>query len=108
MIKNYANENTPTVSSSWQNLTSEQRIKNLINITKDNEQFLLIEPKRALDNGQIFVELKEAIPAGKRGMLLLDYEEFLKNNLEVGINVWCEPIGDKNSLRNLRGIQLKS
>ena len=24
------------------------------------------------------------------------------------VNVWCEPIGDKNSLRNLRGIQIKA
>ena len=40
---------------------------------------------------------------------LIDKTEFyLKNKIDRSINVWCEPIGDKNSLRNLRGIQIKS
>jgi hypothetical protein len=26
----------------------------------------------------------------------------------LGIIIWCEPIGDKNSLRNLRGIEIIS
>jgi hypothetical protein len=41
-------------------------------------------------------------------MLILDLEEFLKNHLDSGISIWCEPLGDKNSLRNLRGIQIKT
>ena len=34
-------------------------------------------------------------------------EEDLKLNIDKGLTVWCEPLGDKNSLRNLRGIKIK-
>jgi len=89
-------------------MTNEQRIETIIFKSKENILFTVITPKRALENGQVFVELNENISASKRGMLLLDFEEYLKNNIDQGINVWCESLGDKNSLRNLRGIQLKS
>ncbi len=108
MIKNYSQINTPLVLDEWKLLSIEQRLSRLIQLTKDIQQFSIIQPMRALDNGQVFVELKEVIPASQRGMLLLDYEDFIKSKIDNGLNVWCEPIGDKNSLRNLRGIQLKS
>ena len=42
-----------------------------------------------------------------RGTKLLDLEELLKENVDLGITIWLEPLGDKNSLRNLRGIEVK-
>ena len=47
------------------------------------------------------------ISVSKRGLFLLELEEELKRNIDQGLTIWCEPIGDKNSLRNLRGIQMK-
>ena len=41
-----------------------------------------------------------------RGPLLLDLEEKLKKNIDDGITVWFEPVGDKSKLRNLRGITI--
>ena len=51
------------------------------------------------------VELKKELPACERGKILLDLECHL-----CGINpllrVWHVALGDKNSLRNLRGISI--
>ena len=38
---------------------------------------------------------------------LLNLEERLKNNIDKGLTVWFEPVGDKSKLRNLRGIKIK-
>ena len=57
---------------------------------------------------RVFIELNKAVPANERGTLLLDFEKILNENIDEGLNVWCEPIGDKSSLRNLRGIEIKS
>ena len=37
----------------------------------------------------------------------LNLEERLKNNIDKGLTVWFEPVGDKSKLRNLRGIKIK-
>ena len=38
--------------------------------------------------------------------MLLELEEKLKNELDEGITIWLEPVGDKSKLRNLRGINI--
>jgi hypothetical protein len=38
----------------------------------------------------------------------LDLEELFKKSVDQGITVWGEALGDKNSLRNLRGIEVKT
>jgi hypothetical protein len=47
-----------------------------------------------------YVSLVGAIGVSKRGSLLLDLDQFLMEREDRGINVWCEPIGNRNSLRN--------
>ena len=42
-----------------------------------------------------------------REMRLKKLEQKLKSNIDVGITIWCEPVGDKSKLRNLRGIKFK-
>ena len=51
------------------------------------------------------VRLLKALPPRDRGSLLLDLEDELCK-LDANIRVWHTPLGDKNSLRNLRGVQL--
>ena len=63
------------------------------------------EAVQAPNNGQIVLKIERAIPANERGLLLLELEERLKSSVDKGITVWCEPIGDKSKLRNLRGIK---
>jgi hypothetical protein len=62
----------------------------------------------AKEDGQIIVNLTEPLSAGKRGQLLLDLEAFLKESIDPSLAVWLEPLGDRNSLRNLRGIEVKA
>ena len=62
----------------------------------------------AKQDGQIIVTLEKPMPASKRGPLLLDFEVFLKEAIDPGLVVWLEPLGDRNSLRNLRGIEVKA
>ena len=51
------------------------------------------------------VKLLTALTPRERGSLLLDLEDELCK-LDANIRVWHTPLGDKNSLRNLRGVQL--
>ena len=40
----------------------------------------------------------------ERGSLLLKIEDKLINDLDNKIRIWHEPLGDKNTLRNFRGV----
>jgi len=42
-----------------------------------------------------------------RGKRLMEVEDMLINEISSSIRVWHMPLGDKNSLRKLRGITLK-
>ena len=57
------------------------------------------------DNGQIVFKVSKPIPSNERGILLLDLESELKENIDKGLTVWFEPVGDKSKLRNMRGIR---
>ena len=107
MFKNYADVNTPITKESWKNLTDKERF-DMVNKVVNNSSFNSINVVSARENGQILVTLIDQVMAGKRGNLLLDCEEHLKSTIDEGLNVWCEPLGDKSSLRNLRGIEIKS
>lgn len=108
MFNNHASENTPVTGKYWHNLSDTQRIDAIYELINKNDSFKNITISRALENGQVIVALSEDINVAVRGSLLLDFEEHIKINLDEGLNVWCEPIGDKSSLRNLRGIEIKT
>ncbi len=82
-------------------------VNKFINQTTSFSNKLLIVAE-AKQDGQIIVKLLETVSAGKRGTLLLDLEDYLKESIDAGLVVWLEPFGDRNSLRNLRGIEVKS
>lgn len=103
-----ASKPTDPVSILWINKSKEQRVSELITATLGTRFEEFITLTRALDSGQVFVSLNKPLHSSERGQLLLDLESHYKNKVEVGINLWCEPLGDKNSLRNLRGIQVIS
>lgn len=105
--KNFANQNSPIVGPIWRNLSYEKRV-NLIQAELDKnkiyEKFLI---SKVDEDGQVILKIEHNIPAHKRGVMLLELEEKLKNNVDQGITIWLEPIGDKSKLRNLRGISFK-
>ena len=107
MIENYSTQITPSTTKDWTDKTVEERIKLLRNELKKDKLYENFEPIKAPDNGQVVIRVEKIIPANERGLLLLDLEQKLKSNIDVGITIWCEPVGDKSKLRNLRGISFE-
>jgi hypothetical protein len=107
-FKNYAELETPSVGSEWESMSQDERISKLHGLLDESNFRGYFRISRAEPSGFVYVNFSSPIQASKRGTLLLDLEDFFKKHLDPGISLWCEPLGDKNSLRNLRGIQIKS
>ena len=103
-MKNFALEKTPQTSDKWINLSLEKKKELVQNELKNDENLKEFEVCNAMNDGQIIFKVNNSIPSSKRGNVLLDLEEKLKSNIDKGLTVWFEPIGDKSKLRNLRGI----
>ena len=108
MMKIYANADTPVTQTTWKLMPDIERIKLLNNQIRKKQDYMSISINKTTESGQVLVTLDGKFSASERGVYLLDFERYLKDNVDQGINVWCETIGDKSSLRNLRGIQIKS
>jgi hypothetical protein len=105
----YAEIDSPSPSVEWLSLSSVQRVEKInkvINMANPdlNEQLLVVAAKK---DGEVVVRILNPLTASVRGSLLLDFEEFIKKNIDQGLTTWGEALGDKNSLRNLRGIEVK-
>ena len=95
-------------SDIWLALPIEDKFKKIndfINVHSDFFEYINL--KEIKSDGQLIVNFKKDISINKSGTLLLDFEELIKSEVEIGLTGWLEPIGDKNTLRNLRGIELK-
>jgi hypothetical protein len=104
---NYSQFLTPITSDDWKKKSDSERkkiIKREISKFKDFEN---LEISKVPDNGQVVFTIIKNIPVEKRGLLLLNLESKLKENVDKGITVWCEAEEDKSKLRNLRGIKIK-
>ena len=108
MFQNYAHERTPVTGHKWKHFTDDERL-DVINQKKNSDDYFKdISINKGLADGHVLVTLNEKVGVAQRGTLLLDFEEELKNTLDKGLTVWCEPLGDRNSLRKLRGIEIKT
>ena len=105
--KKTAFADTPTPQNAWKELNEIERIEIVKKILSKNNNYSDFKIINALDDGQIILKIENSIPANLRGSLLLDCEESLKKNLDRGITIWLEPVGDKSKLRNLRGVEIK-
>ena len=106
----YAEVDSASPSADWLGLTTVKRIEKINQIINQvnlnfNKQLLIVGANK---DGQVVVRILNPSAASVRGTLLLDFEEFLKKNVDQGLTVWGEALGDKNSLRNLRGIKVKT
>lgn len=106
----FADSDTPTPSSDWVKLPEDERLSRLKDYLAKGMPSMtkLVVITSAKDDGQVIVRLQEQLSADKRGTVLLDLEAFLKDSVDQGLAVWLEGLGDKNSLRNLRGIEVKA
>lgn len=108
-VKHYADVPTPAPGAAWTALNERQRVDQVLNkLQASPAQFLArIEVVTAKADGQVIVHMKQSLPASQRGPFLLDLEDYLRD-IDQALVVWLEPLGDKNSLRNLRGIEVKA
>lgn len=102
------NIDVPLPNTSWVALEENLKIKKIQEVLIDAELNDLIRVSRIVNNINIYFEIIKQIDAANRGTLLLDLEQKLKDSIDKSLLVWCEPLGDKNSLRKLRGIQIKN
>lgn len=105
----FANIATPTPGNSWLQLPDRERLRLVESALTANPPTRagIIAIVDAKSDGQVIVSLREPVPADQRGTLLLDLEASLKESIDPALVVWLEPLGDKSSLRNLRGIEVK-
>jgi hypothetical protein len=101
----YATAATPTTGPAWRALSDAERLALVADKLPTGVSDVIIVAARP--DGQITVSLTAVVAASERGTLLLDLEAHLKNAVDPGLVVWLEPLGDRNSLRNLRGIEVK-
>lgn len=104
----YANEKSPVPSIKWKGISELERITMLNLALKSYSENNIIKVTKAHLDGQVTIIFNEIMTASERGFYLLDLENYLKNKVDMGITIWHEAIGDKNSLRNLRGIEVVS
>jgi hypothetical protein len=108
-VRHYANVPTPNPGATWAALDERQRVDQVKNkLMASSASFLSqIEIITAKADGQVIVHMKQSLPASERGPFLLDLEDYLRE-IDQALVVWLQPLGDRNSLRNLRGIEVKT
>lgn len=106
----YANVDTPVPGAEWRKCSDAERRARVTNALQSGAAALkdIAVIVSAKADGQVTVNLAQPLSPAKRGQLLLDLEDFLKKEVDEGLTVWLEPLGDRNSLRNLRGIEVKA
>ena len=101
---------TPVPRESWSKMRDDERlsvVKRALAAQSGGGVANLVITSTKQD-GQVIISFSEPVGASRRGAILLDLEEILKATIDPGLTVWLEPLGDRNSLRNLRGIEVKS
>jgi hypothetical protein len=105
----FASVESPKTSLEWVSAPLVERISMIKQVIKQNDTFTsTVEISEANASGQLIVRFLTPLGPEKRGTILLDLEQELKDSVDQGLTVWLEPLGDKSSLRNLRGIELKN
>ena len=101
---------SPTCAVAWLKLDAKQRIALITDALSDDlhAKDYGVSVVDAKADGQVILRFAVPVAANMRSSVLLDIESFLKAHIDSGLVVWLEPLGDKNSLRNLRGIEVKA
>ena len=103
----HAQTRTPVPGPAWRQLSDAERVRLVNETLRSATTGDLLAVVDARPDGQVFGNLTKPLPASERGTLLLDFEASLTRAIDPGLVVWLEPLGDRNSLRNLRGIEVK-
>ena len=101
----YPSIDSPKPTKDWVNASQEKR-DDLISVFLENNNYDYLELFLTKATGEILFKIVNDIPIQNRLNYLLDVEEKLKNEVDPGLYLTIEPLGDKNSLRKLRGIEI--
>jgi hypothetical protein len=92
----------------WTSMEPEERVAAVQVKLNENVAYADIKVQIAEKNGHVIIRIDRSIPANERGLFLLQMERELKQEIDVGITIWLEPVGDKSKLRQLRGVEMGS
>ena len=101
----FPNDESPKPSEKWKNMSRDERVSSIHEVIVKNN-YDALQVFNALDHGEILLKVIRELPVRDRGNYLLDFEILLKNKIDKALYVMIEPLGDKNSLRKLRGINI--
>jgi len=99
---------TPSVNLVWVEMNYAERLSKVATELEKDSSWNNIIIKSCNPSGQVFIELAVPMPSNCRSTIILDFELALKKSIDDAITVWNEPLGDKSSLRRLRGVVVKS
>ena len=100
-------KDSPVTGKIWISNNESERIQLIIDRLNLKDEYKKFTPVKAPTNGHVILTTDLILDAATRGKLLLEMEEYLKAQIDEGIILWLEPVGDKSKLRGLRGIQIK-
>tara|TARA_B100001142_G_scaffold250769_1_gene250948 strand:+ start:352 stop:678 length:327 start_codon:yes stop_codon:yes gene_type:complete len=106
MIDNYSNVDTHEVKETWFSLSFNQKKDAITDFLKKNSYDHILKFSNITTDGQVNFQLLLDIDVNTRCDTLLDIELHMKSELDIGLTLWLDPMGDKNTLRNLRGIEI--
>ena len=96
------------VSAFWRGLDDKERLVIITNFMSSYRIDCEIRPTICGEDGMIFFDQVVSMPVKLRADALLDLEAALKEKIDGGLTVWIQPQSDKNALRKLRGVEVKS
>jgi hypothetical protein len=96
------------VSEYWRGMNHKERLELIINFINSYHIDCELRPILCLEDGMIFFDQLVPMPVNLRAETLLDLEAALQVKIDKGLTVWIQPQSDKNALRKLRGVEVKS
>jgi hypothetical protein len=92
----------------WMELGASDRLIEIQLILSKSNCSGYLEVESCSNDGEIYFSQVIPIETSQRVELLLSLEELLQEKIDQSLTVWIKPQSDKNSLRRLRGVELKS
>lgn len=99
---------TPKPAQRWLDLDASDRLLEIQLILSKSSCAGYLEVESCSNEGEIYFSQVIPIETAQRVELLLSLEELLQEKIDRAVTVWIKPQSDKNSLRRLRGVELKS
>lgn len=99
---------TVGVTEEWVKATQEERAQRVADAVDGFGHSYDIAVVSVPTSGQIVLRITTNIEPAVRGIFLLQLEEFIKREVDEGVSIWLEPVGDRSKLRKLRGVIVKN